>query len=91
MREWIATYDQVEDLVNIGAYVKGSNPKIDQAVELHPRIIKYLRQDMMEKANFADTLAGLHGIIRAGEAFAGPQDSSESTEEPTPPKMGMNL
>src|SRR5262249_22956298 len=38
VREWMALYAQAEDLINIGAYVRGSNPKIDQAIAVIDRI-----------------------------------------------------
>jgi flagellum-specific ATP synthase len=70
MREWMALYAQAEDLINIGAYVKGSNPKIDQAVASIDRINLFLKQGIEEKASFADTSTLMHAIYRAGEAFA---------------------
>jgi FliI/YscN family ATPase len=41
----LATYRSIEDLVNIGAYVRGVNHDYDLAVQTHPQIIQYLRQD----------------------------------------------
>ena len=70
VREWLATYAQAEDLINVGAYAKGSNPKIDQAVAVIDRINAFLRQDVAERSTFAETQAALHGIVRSGEAFA---------------------
>jgi len=40
-----ATYEEIEDLVNIGAYVAGANPEFDLAVQARPRITQYLQQD----------------------------------------------
>lgn len=40
-----AIYHDIEDLVNIGAYVRGANPQFDLAVESRPRIIQYLQQE----------------------------------------------
>jgi flagellar biosynthesis/type III secretory pathway ATPase len=77
MREWMATYAQVEDLVNIGAYAKGSNPKIDQAIFVRDRIQAFLRQGIDEKATYAETLAAMHGIFRSGEAFLASQGASQ--------------
>lgn len=71
IREWIAVYRDAEDLINIGAYVRGSNPRIDQAILVHERIIKFLRQGVNEPGRISDTLAAMHSIIRAGEAFLG--------------------
>jgi flagellum-specific ATP synthase len=44
IREAMAAYRQSEDLINLGAYVAGSNPKIDSAVRLQPQIQDFLRQ-----------------------------------------------
>ena len=44
VRDLLSLYKQNEDLINVGAYVKGSNPKIDLAIEKFPEIEKFLRQ-----------------------------------------------
>jgi flagellum-specific ATP synthase len=44
----IATYNEVEDLVTIGAYVPGANPEIDLAVQARPRILQFLQQSPRE-------------------------------------------
>jgi FliI/YscN family ATPase len=41
----LATYAEIEDLVNVGAYVPGMNKEFDVAVQSRPRILNYLRQD----------------------------------------------
>jgi flagellar biosynthesis/type III secretory pathway ATPase len=41
----LATFAEIEDLVNVGAYVPGINREFDLAVQARPRIIAYLRQD----------------------------------------------
>jgi flagellum-specific ATP synthase len=76
MREWMATYTQVEDLINIGAYAKGSNPRIDQAIFVRDRIQAFLRQGIDERATYPETLAAMHGIFRSGEAFLASQTKS---------------
>lgn len=55
MREQLAIYREAEDLINIGAYRNGSNPKIDQAIRLYPHIIEFLRQDVEDSSNMALT------------------------------------
>jgi flagellum-specific ATP synthase len=40
-----AMYEEIEDLVNIGAYVAGANPEFDLAVQARPKIMQYLQQD----------------------------------------------
>ncbi len=44
-REVLASYDEAEDLINIGAYAKGSNPKIDYAISKIDEINNFLKQD----------------------------------------------
>ena len=51
----IATYKKAEDLINIGAYVEGSNPEIDNAIKMTGRINSFLSQDIEEKIGFEET------------------------------------
>lgn len=44
----LATFKRVEDMVNIGAYARGSNPDIDKAIDLVPSINAFLRQDITD-------------------------------------------
>lgn len=62
-RELLSIYTQSEDLINIGAYVKGSNPKIDAAVAKIDRIMDYVRQGLFEKVDYENSLAGLKAIF----------------------------
>jgi flagellum-specific ATP synthase len=64
MRELMAVYREAEDLINIGAYVRGSNPKIDKAIELNDFINRFLRQDVADKTSLQDTVALMRAIIR---------------------------
>lgn len=52
VRELLATYKQSEDLINIGAYVRGSNPRIDDAINSYDDLNVFLRQDMNESSEF---------------------------------------
>ena len=63
------SYAQAEDLINIGAYVKGSNPKIDQAVFVYDRINAFLRQQVDERATTADTAAAMMAICRVRSRY----------------------
>ena len=49
----------MQDLIRIGAYMRGSSPQIDKAIELLPRIEKFLKQEPGERSTFAQTAAGL--------------------------------
>lgn len=63
-RELLATYREAEDLVNIGAYVKGSNPKIDEAIRKHPNLESFLIQDMNEADFRSDLWSELKKIVQ---------------------------
>jgi flagellum-specific ATP synthase len=52
----LATFREAEDLINIGAYVRGSNPKIDKSIQMIDKIREFLRQDVKEKAEFEDSV-----------------------------------
>ena len=69
IKEWMAIYKQAEDIINIGAYVRGSNSKIDQSIYVHDRITSYLRQKVNERAPYSDCVGILSNIVRSGEAF----------------------
>lgn len=59
----LSVYEESEDLINIGAYAKGSNPKIDEAISLHDDMINYIRQGINENYNFEDTFNMLKNIL----------------------------
>jgi flagellum-specific ATP synthase len=61
-KEMLATYLQAEDLINIGAYRQGSNPKIDLAVSRIDRIFGYVRQDIQENVGFEQSIEVLRDI-----------------------------
>ena len=65
--DMMATYRESEDLINIGAYVKGSNPRIDRAVRNWEAMREFLRQDSNEEAEFNGSVGRLVDLIaRAG-------------------------
>jgi flagellum-specific ATP synthase len=59
MLDMMATYREAEDLINIGAYVKGSNPRIDEALRNWEKIRTFLRQDSTERAEFDPSIQQL--------------------------------
>jgi flagellum-specific ATP synthase len=59
LRAIMATYAEVQDLIRIGAYVRGSNAQVDKAIELMPRVEAFLKQDIGERSGFEQTRAGL--------------------------------
>lgn len=63
LRRTLATYQEAEDLINIGAYVKGSNPEIDYALTKYPEILQFLQQSMEERSTLAESEVGLQQIF----------------------------
>ncbi|SHE69732.1 type III secretion system ATPase, FliI/YscN [Desulfofundulus australicus DSM 11792] len=59
LRDLLAAYRQAEDLINIGAYVAGSNPRVDAAVRVYPDLMRFLRQDMHEHSSFEEAVKAL--------------------------------
>ena len=62
-RELLAAYDDVEDLVSIGAYKAGSRPIADRAIAKFPSLNKFLRQDKAEGSSTTETVSALAQII----------------------------
>jgi len=62
-KDILATYREAEDLINIGAYTQGSNPKIDLAVQKIEAFNQYLRQDMSEASSMRDSLSMLKQVV----------------------------
>ncbi|WP_423219552.1 flagellar protein export ATPase FliI [Clostridium novyi] len=58
-RDLLATYKNSEDLINIGAYVKGSNPKVDMAIQYNDELNDYLRQGIKEHSEFQESVTRL--------------------------------
>jgi FliI/YscN family ATPase len=56
LMDMMATYREAEDLINIGAYVKGSNPRIDEALRNWDRIRGFLRQTSNEHTDFHESI-----------------------------------
>jgi len=56
IRKNLAVYREAEDLINVGAYVKGSNAEIDKAISLIGGINAFLKQGVTEKFDFEETM-----------------------------------
>ncbi|HIG99587.1 MAG TPA: flagellar protein export ATPase FliI [Thermoplasmata archaeon] len=59
----LATYKKAEDLINIGAYVKGSNREIDYAITMIHQVNAFLKQNMDEKINFNQTREQMQALF----------------------------
>lgn len=62
-RKLLSKFDSMEDLINIGAYVPGSQPEIDRAIQKRPELLKFLSQDPDESVEFEKTVELLQRIV----------------------------
>ena len=63
LRRLMAAYRDAKDLIEIGAYAKGTNPVVDRAVQLKPAIDHFLRQDAATVAPISQSLAALAMLV----------------------------
>ena len=63
LKQVMATYRKAEDLINIGAYVSGSNHKIDYAITMFEKINAYLRQDIEETVIYEDSVGQMEQLF----------------------------
>jgi flagellum-specific ATP synthase len=63
LREVLAQYSEAEDLINIGAYVKGSNPKIDFAIDKIDSVNQFLKQTTEENPSFESSVQTLDSMF----------------------------
>ena len=68
IRSALAMYQETEDLIHIGAYRKGSDPRIDRAVSLIQPINGFLQQKTDELSSFDETIEEMNRIVRQCEA-----------------------
>ena len=60
--EAMATYRRMRDLIAVGAYTPGTQPDVDRAIRLLPRITNFLRQSPQERVDWETTLASLAAL-----------------------------
>ncbi|MGB1198200.1 MAG: flagellar protein export ATPase FliI [Thalassotalea sp.] len=70
LRQMYSLYQQNKDLIAIGAYTKGNDPRIDHAIELNPVINFFLQQKTHEVIPYDQSLSQLQEILQAAQAHA---------------------
>lgn len=61
--ETLAIFKRHEDMINLGVYKEGTNPKVDYAIKMIDKLRGYLRQDINEKRDIVDSLQDLYFIF----------------------------
>ena len=62
-RRYLAAYENMAEMIRLGAYRKGANREVDEAIDLYGPLEEFLRQDKDERADLASGYAGLAQIL----------------------------
>ena len=85
VRRVMAVYNENEDVINVGAYARGSNTEIDEAIDRIGDINEFLRQEVAERSDLRDTRGRLCEL--AGVEWNAPGEETDDEGEP-PPESG---
>lgn len=69
LKENMAIYADAKDLIDIGAYKVGTNPKVDQAIELQSEIKKFLVQKVDEPSSYKETVQSLTNVFSKSKGW----------------------
>ncbi len=72
LRQALAAYREAEDLIQLGAYVAGTNPALDASIQLRPELLEFLRQDHTAKSSWEETMARMEELTARLAAPAQP-------------------
>lgn len=90
IKQLLAAYMEAEDLINLGAYVPGTNPEIDTACRMMPRIREFLTQEILESSSLEESREGLMRLYDearqqpAAVAPAAPDDPHKARQSGLP-------
>jgi flagellum-specific ATP synthase len=65
-RRLLSIYEESHELINLGAYQRGSDARVDAAITLWPQMQQFLQQEMHERVDFAASLTALGALIPEG-------------------------
>lgn len=69
LRDLLAAYKESEDLITVGAYARGSNPKVDKAILIYDDLINLLRQQVDDASTIDDLFNRMLEIARKAEGM----------------------
>ena len=79
-REIMSTYEDMAELIRLGAYRRGSDPKVDEAIEIYPKLDAFLAQKPAEKTSLEDGYRKLAQVL--GMATAAAEEPPEPPQTP---------
>jgi flagellum-specific ATP synthase len=74
-RSLLATYEDMAEMIRLGAYRRGADPKIDEAIKYYPAIEKFMGQHKSERTSLADGYAQLARILDMAPPTAAPVEA----------------
>jgi flagellum-specific ATP synthase len=81
----MSVYDDMAELIRLGAYRRGTDPTVDRAIELRPALEKFLAQRKIERSDLEtgyNELAAIVGMPYDGAAGATPTEDKTSEAKP---------
>jgi flagellum-specific ATP synthase len=81
LRDLLAAYKNNEDLINVGAYAHGSNPKVDKAISIYEDLMELMKQlqDMNEPHSIEDLFDYMVELARKAENVTGESSEEEAS------------
>ncbi|MFZ6849361.1 flagellar protein export ATPase FliI [Undibacterium sp. RuRC25W] len=64
LKQLYSRYERSRDLISVGAYAPGSDPLLDEAIRLQPRIAAYLQQDILQKVSISESMDELRALFQ---------------------------
>jgi hypothetical protein len=94
-RKYMATYEDMAELIRLGAYRRGSDGAVDEAINFYPGIESFLAQTIEENSPLATCYEQLRAILNMpvedGEAVDIPMPPQPQTTEPRGPDVGQPI
>lgn len=63
LKQLYSRYERSRDLISVGAYSAGSDPLLDEAIKLYPKIVSFLQQEIQEKSSISESLSELTALF----------------------------
>ncbi len=83
-KQVFSMYRQNRDLINVGAYQSGSDPRVDEAIAMYPQLAHFLQQHMHEQVVWNDSLAGLATALGVPPGGGGDTTNAEPVSADNP-------
>lgn len=80
-RQLYSTYQQNRDMISVGAYQTGSDPRVDEAIAYYPKLVEFLQQDMGEAVSLQQSLTQIKDLTAIRDEGGMSQGADEEKRE----------